>query len=128
MNTSTTVMNRLKKELGLKEFFQNNVVECDYNASEAIYELFDPFLEVIKQQVTIPADYDLIVEAHCFMKTGNSLFAAQKHVIDLIFTWEPIKDDGDYMQVKFSSFEKRLINNYLREFSLLIGMEVEFSC
>lgn len=126
MNTSTPALTRLKHEIKLKEFFENNVRDCGFRASEAIYELFEPYLDQIRRQIKKP-NYELGVQA--WVNERLIGISNRVDVIEFIFNWEPLKQNTrhKFHEAEFSLAEMQLIGLYFQEFSAQVGFLVDFA-
>jgi len=125
MKTSPSALDRLKHEIKLKDFFERNADECAFRGAEAIYDLFDPYLSLIQEQITKP-HYELGIDAHFFDRIVSDNIQT---IVELTFSWEPLTHgyEFEYHEATFSSKHRRMIQRYIQEFSIKIGMIVEIA-
>jgi len=128
MNTRTHLLDKLQSDLRFKNFFEEQASNTDYELTLTILELFEPYMTILKDQIT-KEGYELAV--HAFVSKPKLLsLDLQKMDEDIIlfdFCWEPLNKRKEFIPHEFNpkSLSKKIIDSCLAEFSRDIGITAE---
>ena len=124
MQTSSAALARLNRELTLKQLWENQVKEAEFTAAESVYDLFDPYLDILRDNIK-KDNYELQVQA--FINERMLGLTGKITVIELNFEWEPVLNNtrSVYHEATFTPTQRRFVRKCLSDFSEAVGYVTE---
>jgi hypothetical protein len=125
-NTENEALKRLQTEARFKSLCEAQARESDFQASEAIYDLFDSYLEDLQTTIA-KADHELGMMAWIEERPMDIIVldsANIKHVVQIMFQWMPLISNMPFQTAKFSPKQRQIVDHTLALFAKSIGFEV----
>jgi hypothetical protein len=126
MHTDEKALQRLQSEIKFRNMVEAQIRESEFAASEAIYELFEPYLEKIREKIS-RTNRELTIQAWIENEPTRMVPESSSDIqtnIAIVFHWEPLKNGLNYIPAMFTDKQSKFVFSVIESFEKAIGYNV----